>query len=37
VISGGTARLSDAPGLGVTVDTRKLTSLASRETTERDG
>ena len=37
VISGGTARLSDAPGLGVTVDTGKLTSLASRETTERDG
>ena len=37
VISGGTARLSDAPGLGVTVDTGKLTSPASRETTERDG
>ncbi len=37
VISGGTARLSDAPGLGVTVDTIKLTSLATRETTERNG
>jgi len=36
MISGGAARLSDAPGLGVTVDTRMLTSLASRETTERN-
>ncbi|MBW2494947.1 MAG: mandelate racemase/muconate lactonizing enzyme family protein [Deltaproteobacteria bacterium] len=37
VISGGTARLADAPGLGVTVDTDRLSSLASRQTTERDG
>ncbi|NQV45275.1 MAG: mandelate racemase/muconate lactonizing enzyme family protein [Rhodospirillales bacterium] len=31
----GVARLSETPGLGVTIDVEKLTSLASQETTER--
>jgi len=37
VIPGGTARVADAPGLGVMVDTDRLSSLVSRKTTERSG
>jgi hypothetical protein len=33
-MSNGSARLSDAPGLGVTIDTEVLSSLATQPTTE---